>query len=373
MRKIYKLVIIFTIIIAIPSLIFAESQEEILIKNLSDGLSINYKSTIINIIENEPITIITDGTRLVYLNGSLFESNDIFETGDSATNSVLEYEVDILEGKIKDVYEDEIITDGRLLIDTNVGSLLLDEDGIYFEGKNRVYFIRNGGFDIKNKYKLKFTEIEKKKEESILKDENEELRNQIREIREMLKERNNNSNNYNISNNNQEIPKNILASKGNLTVTAIAPEDLKEDIFVELQSIDENNEIKTFYLSPNNGFANKQEISAGDYTISSVYFLNNNIKNDYEFNHNGLVKILEKQDIYLSIEAKPIKEVVKADNLLVKKDPVDEVLEVIANSNNEDMEETPKDKRPFFFLVLILGLGVVFLVFKYKDKILYKD
>ena len=57
---------------------------------------------------------------------------------------------------------------------------------------------------------------------------------------------------------------------------------------------------------------------------------------------------------------------------MAKRDTVDEVLEVIANSS-DDMEETPKDKRPFFFIVLILGAGVVFLVFKYKDKILYKD
>ena len=85
-----------------------------------------------------------------------------------------------------------------------------------------------------------------------------------------------------------------------------------------------------------------------------------------------MVKILEKQDIYLSIDANPTREVAKADNLVVKRDTVDEVLEVIANSS-DDMEEMPKDKRPFFFIVLILGAGVVFLVFKYKDKILYKD
>lgn len=356
------------------ALAIADNTEEIIIKNLVDGVSINYKSTIINIIENEPITFVTDGVRMVYLGGILITSNDIFETGESRTNSILEYDVDILEGSIKDIQEDEIITNGKLLIDSNVGKVLLDKDGVFLEGKNRTYYIGNGKFNSKNRYKSKFKEIEKEKEESRLREENEDLRQQIKEIRDMLTEKN-----Y-TSNNNLDKTENILKNKGELTVNSVVPEGFKDDIFIELEPIEPNGEINVFYLSPNNNFTNKQSMVVGDYNIKSIYFLNDRIKDDYRFNHNYLVKILENQSIFLNIET--IKTNTKSTDTekIVEdkevKDEVDEVLDTIEafNSDGEEGEtEKQSDKRIFFFLALVLIGVVFFLVFKFKDKILYKD
>lgn len=325
------------------------------------------------------------------------------------------FSIEFIEGKKTTDDLKTTIENGLILIETNLGDILLDDEGIFFH--NEEAYKIGEKLEVKEDYKLKFKEEFKRlveiknstenmdskltdleyeikelkkeilaKESSQAKDQDfhkEELELQIKALeKELVAERNkkpNLSSSGSTSYSEQTVQPNIYRPKGSLQVIGEVPksfEDLKQDIFLELARGDSAGDHEIFYLSGNNGFKNTNQLEVGDYFVKSIYFLDSSLKDKYEFHHNNMVKVLDNETTYFNlslIETDPVLE-----NLLFEEDKEDD-LDILEASLEEDPIEMEAKKKKskkslFIFIISILAIsGVLIWKFDLINKIIYKE
>lgn len=325
------------------------------------------------------------------------------------------FSIEFIEGKKTTDDLKTTIENGLILIETNLGDILLDNEGIFFHNE-KAYKIGEK-LEVKEDYKLKFKEefkrlveiknsnenmdskltnleyeIKELKKEILEKEANqskdqdfhkEELELQIKALeKELVAERNkkpNVSSSGSPSYSEQTVQPNIYRPKGSLQIIGEVPksfEDLKQDIFLELARGDSAGDHEIFYLSGNNGFKNTNQLEVGDYFVKSIYFLDSSLKDKYEFHHNNMVKVLDNETTYFNLsltETDPVLE-----NLLFEEDREDD-LDILEASLEEDpikmeAKKNKSKKSLFIFIISILAIsGVLIWKFDLINKIIYKE
>lgn len=325
------------------------------------------------------------------------------------------FSIEFIEGKKTTDDLKTTIENGLILIETNLGDILFDDEGIFFY--NEEAYKIGEKLEVKEDYKLKFKEefkrlveiknstenidskltdleyeIKELKKEILEKEANqskdqdfhkEELELQIKALeKELVSERNkkpNLSSSGSTSHSEQTVQPNIYRPKGSLQVIGEVPksfEDLKQDIFLELARGDSAGDHEIFYLSGNNGFKNTNQLEVGDYFVKSIYFLDSNLRDKYEFHHNNMVKVLDNETTYFNLsltETDPVLE-----NLLFEEDREYD-LDILEASLEEDPIEMEAKKKKskkslFIFIISILAIsGVLIWKFDLINKIIYKE
>ena len=321
------------------------------------------------------------------------------------------FSIEFIEGKKTTDDLKTTIENGLILIETNLGDILLDDEGIFFH--NEEAYKIGDKLESKEDYKLKFKEefkrlleiknstenmdskltdleyeIKDLKKEILEKeaDQNfhkEELELQIKTLeKELVAERNKKpsvSNSGSTSYSEQTVHPNIYRAKGSLQIIGEVPksfEDLKQDIFLELARGDSAGDHEIFYLSGNNGFKNTNQLEVGDYFVKSIYFLDSSLRDKYEFHHNNMVKVLDNETTYFNlslIETEPVLE-----NLLFEEDREDDLDTLEASLEEDPIEMEAKKKKSkkslFIFIISILAIsGVLIWKFDLINKIIYKE
>lgn len=416
MRK--RLYLVMFIIIFIVSSHFSYAIENIPdIPDLKKGdIYIYYEDREVYILNNKNSIIIKEGKPIKF---KINEENIMYPKDEKEVLN--EFYIEILDGKLINTEKGDLISEGVLYIDTNLGEILIDEDGIFLHNKNT--FKVDNDFEIKASYNDKFTKeyrrilelkeatnkinynlinlekefqnlrtnIIEKYEENSKKNsyENEQLITKVQSLEQHLEVSRREPNIKAVNSNPNSNPSTTVVqdniyknNKGNLQVIAEVPksfEELNQDIFIELENVDDLNQVKLYYMSNFNSFKNTHQLEIGDYRVKSIFFLDPSLDKKYEFQHNSVVKVLENETTYFLVYAIDLLDIdgdIKEDLLfedIAKEENFDNALDDSLDINKSAKSE--KSKKGFaIFLGLILVISL-FLIWKFDviNKIIYKE
>lgn len=407
-RKLY-LSIFLSIFLILSNIVYAIDnvpeqpklkEDDIFIHSEKEQIYIFINKNIISLKEGQPINFKIDDKEYLY--------------PEDKNGALDKFYLEILDGQVKEVEDETIIEKGILYIETNLGDILIDNDGIFLHNK-QTYKV-DDDFENHLKYNEKFTKeykkilelkettnqinynlinLEKKfsnlKEDFVKKYEhdideqsykNTQLEQRVQSLEGKLQDSKQVGMNKESSSeikSTTTVQENIYENKGNLQVVLEVPKSLEkinQDVFIELEKTSKSENTTLYYLSSFNNFRNTHQLEVGDYRVKSIFFLNPSLGNDYKFEHNNLVKVLENETTYFIVEALDLNESIEED--LLFENLIEETEEedlTVDNLYVENETSSKKSKKGFaIFLGLLIAISIL-LVWKFDifNKIIYKE